>query len=140
MRAIARAIACVCVCVCVYVYRMSTSGEISSVQLRKGLGRVRDSLEDLQLDNPAAKEQHAAVMEVRGVSHTHTHTHTHAHTYKLETAPVAAPGMGQAAREANGLTCILQWANVIQTAGRGAQVSDVVIQASNADIPRLCVY
>mmetsp|Transcript_36791 Transcript_36791/g.81831 ORF Transcript_36791/g.81831 Transcript_36791/m.81831 type:complete len:712 (-) Transcript_36791:320-2455(-) len=41
--------------------RMCSSGEVSSLQLAKGLRRVSDNLEDLALDNPAAKQQYDEV-------------------------------------------------------------------------------
>jgi len=43
--------------------RLAESGEVSIGQLSKGLSRVAEQLDDLCLDNPAARAQHAKVME-----------------------------------------------------------------------------
>lgn len=39
-------------------------GELSASQVAKGVARTRDSLDDLALDNPAAKERYGQLMEL----------------------------------------------------------------------------
>lgn len=52
--------------VCLSAYRLSEVGALSASQLCKGLDRMRDSLDDYALDNPAAKERYAQLMELMG--------------------------------------------------------------------------
>lgn len=44
--------------------RLSEVGELSASQVAKGVARTRDSLDDLALDNPAAKERYGQLMEL----------------------------------------------------------------------------